>query len=224
MKKSRVDKILDIPDEIIFKLKGESGRNQLVTWIKQLDFAYKRRIQSFKRNDVDSYAQIQYEALIPSTRKDRPLERMTRNQLLYEFFNLTGFFRSETSTLAGIRRVNREQDIRIFGVDARGNPLKKMTTDERREYWKFYDEYKRTNQGDLNQLFSSESIQQFIADAVFEDGHEPDFNTDDVVAILRRARQRLIADKAMQDEEEFIPGVLSGRGTAFNWGTTKKRK
>ena len=51
------------------------------------------------------------------------------------------FLRSESSTVAGARKIMREQDARIFGTDESGKPLQRMTNKQRADFWSLYDEF-----------------------------------------------------------------------------------
>ena len=57
--------------------------------------------------------------------------------------------KSETSTVEGIKNVQRQQDIMVFGRDESGNPLGHMTSDERLAYWTAWDEYSRQFKEDV---------------------------------------------------------------------------
>ena len=72
--------------------------------------------------------------------------RMNMNQMRNEVFKLQEFFEAETSTVPGARRVQAEQDRRIFGTDSRGRAKNRMTVEERTDFWKVFEEYKKMSQ------------------------------------------------------------------------------
>ena len=116
-KQTQAEKIASIPIEQIIKMSGKE-RKTLENYVRTLRGGYKRRVQSFARKGLTSHAQIAFEGTIPD-KKPVQLTKMTRNQLILEFARYSKFFNDVTSSEAGIKKVNREQDIRIFGQDAK---------------------------------------------------------------------------------------------------------
>lgn len=201
------------PYQEISKIKfDEKGRKKLIADVTALRSAYKRRVLSFKRNGLVSHAQIALEREIPRT-KQVQLTEMTRNQLLLEFFRYATFFNSETSTAEGIKRLNREQDARIFGVDNKGRPRSTMSKEERTLFWDTYEEYKNQFPADVNQQFSSEQTQQFIADAIFG---KNSISSIGLVDFLSQVRDRLQSNKEAEDIQD-VPNTFSGRRDDFKW-------
>lgn len=211
-KLTKAEKIARTPIAEISRLKGEAGRKKLINDIKLLRSSYKRRVGAFKRKGLVSHAQIAFERQMPKTRPVQ-LTEMTRNQLILEFYKYADFFNAETATEAGIKKVNREQDIRIFGVNKRGLPKKTMTTEERTLYWDTYEEYINQFPADVNQVYSSESIQQTLADALF--GKAKTANTN-LVSILNDVRRRLRTQKTEENMTD-VPNIFSGRRNSFGW-------
>lgn len=210
---TKAEKIAKTPYQEIAKIKfDEKGRKRLISDINALRSAYKRRIGSFKRNGLVSHAQIALEREIPRT-KQVPLTEMTRNQLLLEFFRYASFFNSETSTAEGIKKANREQDARIFGVDKKGRPRATMTEEERALFWDTYEEYKNQFPADVNQQYSSEQTQQFIADALFSKNSVSYIGLAD---LLGQVRDRLSTNKEVGDIQD-VPNTFSGRRDDFKW-------
>lgn len=206
-KLTRAEKIAKIPIEEIGKLKGESGRKQLETYLKNLEMGYKRRVQSFRKRGITSYAQLSFESGVPDGGKSRQsIKDMTRNQLILEIARYQKFFNDKTSSLEGIKEVNREQDIRIFGQDRRGRPRKRMTEEERKRFWSLYEEY--LNQDPTaSSKYGSESIQQMVADALFT-GEEKT-----ITELLDGVEARL-QSKIREENLRSVPNVYSGRGPA----------
>lgn len=163
-KLTKAEQISRIPFEELGKLGGKEGVNQLKSYLKTLRQGYIRRVQSFKRRGVDSFAQIALEREFP--RRAREINSLSRNQLLLEIAKYSKFFNDETSTLKGIEKVNKEQDIRIFGADKRGRPKRTMSTEERRAYWDLYNEFLNQNKN-ASSKYGSETIQQMLADITF---------------------------------------------------------
>lgn len=210
---TKAEKISKTPFEVVAKLKGESGRQKLIKDVRTLRSAYKRRVGSFKRNGVISQAQIAFERDMPTSKKAVQLTKMSRNQLIYEFFRYASFFNSETSSIKGIEKVNREQDIRVFGADSKGRPKQRMTNQERELFWDTFEEYKNQFPADVNLAYSSEFVQQTIADALF--GPEK-IASGGLVSALTKIRQRLEEAKVKENMTD-VPNTFAGRRNTFDW-------
>lgn len=202
------EQIAKIPIESIVKM-GPGERKDLERYVSTLRRGYTRRVASFARKGLVSHAQISFEGSSPSNSKVQ-LTRMTRNQLILEFARYAKFFNDITSSEAGIKKVNQEQDSRIFGVDSKGKPKKTMSAQERERFWSLYDEYE--NQHPIaTSRYGSESVQQFLADALFNPNS---IDSDNIVDFLNKVEEGL-ANKALEENMRGVPNVYSGRGPAF---------
>lgn len=94
----------------------------------------------------------------------RPISKMTRNQMLGEVMHLQEFFSARTSTVPGARKVMIEQDARIFGVNEKtGKPAKRMTVEERTRMWRNYTKFIATHPNIVNLLEGgSDRVQQYF--------------------------------------------------------------
>lgn len=207
-KQTQAEKIASMSIENITRMSGKE-RKTLEKYVRTLRAGYKRRIQSFARKGLISHAQIALEGSIPD-KKPVQLTKMTRNQLILEFARYAKFFSDVTSSEAGIKKVNREQDIRIFGQDAKGRPRRTMTDKERQKFWSLFEEYENQSPT-ANSRYGSESIQQQIADALFD---TQSINSENLVDFLDRVEQRL-AQHSTEENLRSVPNVYSGRGTTF---------
>lgn len=208
IKKTQAEKIASMPIENITKI-SDKERNILEKYVKTLRAGYKRRVQSLAKKGLVSHAQIALEGTIPD-KKPVQLTKMTRNQLILEFARYAKFFNDVTSSEAGIKKVNREQDIRIFGQDAKGRPRRTMTNQERQKFWSLFEEYENQHPTSTSR-YGSESIQQQIADAMFD---TQSINSENLVDFLDRVEQRL-AQHSIEENLRSVPNVYSGRGTTF---------
>lgn len=201
---TKAEQIAKIPIEEVAKLSGEAGKKKLETYVSTMRQSYRRRVQSFRSNNQVSQAQISLERSLPA--RQVPLKDMSRNQLLLEFSRYSKFFNSETSTLSGIRKVNRAQDARIFGTNKRGVPLATMTPEQRERYWNLYEEF--LNQKPLLSAPSySTHVQQSIAEALFSDKVSPD----NLVKFLDEVENKIMESLTTESMED-TPNVYSGRG------------
>ena len=203
---TKAEKIASEPIEKFAKYKGESGIKVLQNAVRTLQAGYKRRVGSFKRKGLISHAQLALEKTLPP--KQRKISDMSRNQLILEVARYSKFFNDETSTEKGIRRVNKEQDIRIFGKDKRGRPLRTMSPEERIDYWDLYDEFLNVNPTE-SYKYGSEQVQKMLADVVFSGtGKET------IMEILDATREKL-KKSAMEKRAKEAPNVYRGRGPNF---------
>lgn len=214
MNKTKAEQIAQIPYEEIAKLSGEEGKKILQGYVQTLRTGYIRREQSFKKRKVFSYAA---DALGKTRISKMKVEEMSWPQLQYEFVRYAKFFNDATSSLAGIERVNREQDLRIFGQDARGKPLRRMTEDQRKKYWKLYKEFENQKPLLVGQSYS-EAAQQQLAQALFkrEDDIEEEDDTkipnpdEDEPAFIDYV-ERKIKESYTRGPVD-APSILSGQG------------
>lgn len=95
-------------------------------------------------------------------------ESMNVNRIRSELFHIQEFFNSKTADVSGARKVMREQDARIFGVNERGVPRYRMTIEERTKFWSVYEEYLNTFKADETR-YGSNKIQQFLGDITIND-------------------------------------------------------
>lgn len=113
--------------------------------------------------------------------------RMNMNQMRNEVFKLQEFFEAETSTVPGARRVQAEQDKRIFGTDSRGRAKNRMTVEERTDFWKVYEEYKKMRPADV--LEQSNIVQQAIGQILIEND-KIDFNMETLQKVMDRVESQ----------------------------------
>lgn len=99
----------------------------------------------------------------------RNISRMRQSELRGEVFRLQEFFDSQSATVPGARTIALEQDLRIFGGDKkRRRPERRMTVDERRNFWKAYDEYKNIHSETYVRNMGSNMIQQVLSQIAVE--------------------------------------------------------
>lgn len=198
---TKSEKLARIPIEKV--MTKDTSIEDLRRMVRTLRTGYKRRVASFNRKDLVSYAQISLEGTISGS-QNKPLKNMTRNQLILEFSRYSKFFRDETSTQAGIRKVNLDQDRRVFGTNSSGKPLRTMSNEERARFWRLYDEY--INQQPLaTAKYGSESVQQQLADIMFTEKQNRT-----IMEILNQVENDL-QNTYLKQQGGSVPNVFSGR-------------
>lgn len=206
VKKTKAQNIAEMPVNQIMKLQGDTGIETLRGYVRTLRSAYKRRVLSFRKKNLISHAQVALEGTIP-TGKQPKLNEMSRNKLLLEYFRYSKFFKDQTSSEKGIREVNRAQDIRIFGEDTRGMPKRKMTNDERLEFWNLYEEF-RNQYPEWSISPYSDDEQKVLAEAMFlTDG----FNDLTLTQKLMRVHE-LLEKRLYEQNIGDVPNVFAGKG------------
>lgn len=90
-------------------------------------------------------------------------ETMNINKIRSELFQLQDFFKAKTADVKGARQVMREQDERIFGLNEKGAPARRMTLEERTKFWEVYDEFLKTYKN-AEAIYGSDKIQQYLGE------------------------------------------------------------
>ena len=110
----------------------------------------------------------------------RNISRMRQSELRGEVFRLQEFFDSQSATVPGARTIALEQDLRIFGGDKqRRKPNRRMTVNERKNFWDAYDEYKNMHSETYVRNMGSNNIQQMLSQIAVEyENFGDDFSED----------------------------------------------
>ena len=134
--------------------------------------------------------------------------RMNMNQMRNEVFKLQEFFDADTSTVPGARRVQAEQDRRIFGTDSRGRAKNRMTVEERTNFWAVFEEYKKMRPADV--LEQSNIVQQAIGQILIEND-KIDFNMETLQKLIDKVEgQRQRFNWEMDVSYEGTGSVFTG--------------
>lgn len=136
-------------------------------------------------------------------------KKLSRNRMQSELFRIQEFFNSETSDVKGARRVMREQDARIFGVNAKGNPLHRMTIEERSKFWSVYNEHMRLRPQDNNPYMSGK-IQQYLGDVTIS--NKKSRRKKDMMTLLEELQKKI--EEGEPEYDSFGFNIFSGRGAS----------
>lgn len=203
-RKTKAEILAERPLETLSQMAKSENISQLRKDVRTLRTGYLRRTSAFKRKGLKSYAQIAVENSLQNTRRIS-VSKMSSNQLLLEYARYAKFFRDVTSTDKGIREVNKQQDIRIFGTDKNGNPIRRMTDSEREAYWSLYEEFINQNP-DYNSIYQSGRIQQALGEINFPNK----FEETDLTELFKKLKENLSEDYAARNRGG-IHGVRRGR-------------
>ena len=139
---------------------------------------------------------------------------MTRNRMQSELFHIQEFFNAETGEVSGARKVMREQDARIFGVNEKGKPNARMTIEERTRFWQVYDEYMRMHPKNDNPYMSGK-IQQYLGEIML-DGRETKIaykiGKYSLLKAINELQQKI--EEGEPEYDSFGFNIFSGRGSS----------
>lgn len=149
----------------------------------------------------------------------KSVSRMRQSELRGEIFRLQEFFDSQSATVPGARKIALEQDKRIFGETKTGKPKRRMSVEQRKNFWSAYDEYKNIHSESYVRNMGSNTIQQMLAEIAIESAtFDEDFDdgnwfTADMLADLdRRVQERKESeDWETSGYDNFDGNVHSGK-------------
>ena len=208
-------KFLSYSPADIGKMK-QSERRQLLRGARQLLDAQVKMLDKYERS-VFSYA---YDKLKDYYKENgTPEIRSMTNQKLYsEIFRLQEFFGSKTATIPGARKVALEQDFRIFGVNEKtGKPTRRMTVDERKDYWDAYDEFKAFIKEDEWRNFGSNAIQQVLSEYKILGAYTPSSDEEGAFSaeMFRKMKEELVRRSQEENWEnsgyDYARKIFSGK-------------
>lgn len=203
MRETRAEKISTIPIEEVSKMK----ETELKKLVGQLEMGYKRRVGAFKRQGLVSQAQLALEGQMTDK---RPTSKLTRNQALLRFALYQKFFKGMTSTVSGIKEVNLQQDIRLFGVDEEGKPRYRMNQAERTAYWKLYEEYQRQEPSKFVN-YGYNVVQEAIVQMQLSGA---ELTSENLMSQIDKLSE-ILQGQYYEANIGSVPNVYSGRGPTF---------
>lgn len=186
--------------------------------LRQARAAYEKQEKTFSKykDSVWSPAVEKMQDYYEDTGKNS-ISKMRLSKVQNELFRLQDFFGSETATVPGARRVMMEQDRRIFGTSEKtGKPIKRMTLDQRTEFWAAYNEFVNMEKESYIRNMGSNTIQTFLGQIILEKNKKGDgysgFDSSDFKELrLRIARDREREEWEMSSYESGDSDVLSGK-------------
>ena len=195
----------------ISSLDVKSGKAQEM--LRQFREKFRYREKAFQRagKNVYSPALEKMEEYYQRNGVQSP-ESMKVNTIRSELFHIQEFFNSETADVKGARKVMREQDARIFGVNARGTPNYRMTIEERTKFWETYNEFVNTFKN-YESIYGSDRIQQFLGEMTISGRKEKGVfkkGAIGLMATMNKLQKKLKEDKQGEDWRASR-NVLTGR-------------
>lgn len=205
---------LRLDPSAIGKLKAPELR-ELLRGARQL---FSNQEKTFKRYEKSVYSpaldkmQSYYE-----DNGQQSVSRMRVSKMRNEIFRLQEFFDSQSSTVPGARKIQIEQDKRIFGINEKGKPAQRMTLEQRTNFWAAYDEFVKMQKESYVRNMGSDTIQQYLGQMVIDaskrSGRDYGFGSMSDYEELRRRleEQRAEEDWEMSNYEYGDGDVLSGK-------------
>lgn len=122
------------------------------------------------------------------------------------------FFGAKSSTVKGAREIMRQQDVRIFGTDASGKPLQRMTRIQRENFWSLYDEFMAGDTTAELAYRNYGSLQQEIGKIVKErkrDQETGKYKSFDLGEAMKELRRRLGDEQYNTSSNDIFTGDWS---------------
>ena len=141
---------------------------------------------------------------------ERSPEKMTVHQIRSELFHIQEFFKAKTGDVKGAREVMREQDIRIFGENSRGNPAKRMTIEERTKFWSVYEEFLKTYKN-AEAIYGSEKIQQYLGSITIGDRKKTGFRKGSIGLMMQLSALDNMLRESREENAIEMRNVRQGR-------------
>lgn len=141
-------------------------------------------------------------------------DSMNVNKIRSELFHIQEFFNSETADVKGARKVMREQDARIFGVNERGIPNYRMTIEERTKFWETYNEFVNTFKN-YESIYGSDKIQQYLGEMTVLGRKEKGVFNKGALGLMSTMNklQKKLREDAQGEDWRASRNVLTGRRT-----------
>lgn len=214
MSKSFGDTLAELSEEQLSSLKAPEMREALEGARRSMI----SRIRQFRKHEVVSQAILAYMGHEDSNRykekyeklvnklKGMDFDKMSRNKQYLELAKMQQFFQSETATLKGAYRVNKAQDVRIFGKGKYGMPLDTMDDRLRTKYWEIYHEYENVHENWISTPSRSESFQILLGEML----KNKKISRRDLAAALNKLHEAFIERVAEEEREEFEENIMQG--------------
>lgn len=144
--------------------------------------------------------------------RSTPPSKLKRVEAIAELQAYKKFFGAKSSTVSGAREIMLQQDVRIFGENASGKPLKRMTRKERENFWALYDEFLTSDTYAALGYANYPKLQQEIGKIIKQRRRDPKtgkFVGFDLGEAMKELARRLGGDEYDTSDND----LFSGRGS-----------
>jgi len=181
--KAKLSDLINLTPEDMAKL----TKRESLTLERRLREATERRIKTLDKQGIRSFA---FERYLGGSLPTKANSSDSRQSMQHKIAMYHTFLNAKTSSVAGVRKVWKEQEARIFGK----NPGF-QSEDERKRFWSAYDEFMHQNP---RFYYESTRVQQFLGEMSF--WRKKSFTADDLMQLLRK-----------MDDEKLTPGGVDFR-------------
>lgn len=189
------------------------NKQQAAEMLKQFREKFRYREKAFQRagKNVYSPALEKMDEYYQRNGVQSP-DSMNVNKIRSELFHIQEFFNSDTADVKGARKVMREQDARIFGVNERGTPKYRMTIEERTKFWETYNEFVNTFKN-YESIYGSDRIQQFLGEITMSGRKEKGIFKKGEIGLMQTMSklQKKLREDAQGEDWRASRNVLTGR-------------
>lgn len=191
MAKLRKKDFLNLSPSEIGRLKSPELR-ELLRGARQL---YMSQEKVFKKYEGSLYSNaLEKMQDYYDDKGQKKVSSMKVNDMRNEVFRLQEFFESESSTVPGARKIAIEQDKRIFGVNEKGKPTRRMTLEQRTSFWAAYSEFVGMEKESYVRNMGSNTIQQYLGQMIIESAKTKEddlwFSAGDFKELKRRIEEQ----------------------------------
>lgn len=160
MKKLTATKLISLTPPEINKL----TRNELAFLVSSTETTIQRRMKTIKKAGKYSWSAENY---IGSKKSSYKVRGKNRNQLLAQAFNQQSYLSAKSSTLKGIKQIEKSQDKRLFGTTKSGKAKGTLSTSERSKMWELYSEFMEDSRySKWGAILGYNQLQKFFAEQV----------------------------------------------------------
>lgn len=189
-----------------------SNKLEVAKLVKKLRNLTARRLASLNKSNSFSYAAHQLTEQLKELYmfgKLPSIENTSWQTLEKELRHYHDFWSSKTASKAGAKKEQIAQSARIFGTDVKGRPVRTLTLQEGREYWKAYKQFYELYGHEATHL-DSNRVQRILGESI-----EKIFNPDiDLISYLHSILE--IAQTEFERGKPFSANELAGQATALD--------
>lgn len=193
-------------------------KNQLRPILKQARELYEKQRSVFESHpNTYSYAFEKMEEFYSERGGQKSLSKMKKTELQTELYRLQDFFSAKSSTITGARKISRDVNARVFGVnESTGRPNYSMTLSQSREFWAIYNEFKNLEGESFIRNMSSNTVMQELGQMIrghFKSnrGESTYFNASDFSRLKERLEERRKQEEWAKDDLDAERKILSGK-------------
>ena len=193
-------------------------KDQLRPTVKQARALYEKQRSVFESHpNTYSYALEKMEEFYSDRGGQKALSKMKKTELQAELYRLQDFFSAKSSTLTGAKKISRDANARIFGVnESTGRPNRSMTLSQSREFWAIFNEFKNLEGESYVRNMGSNTVLQELGQMIIghfksNRGDNTYFHASDFKRLKDRVEERKKQEEWSKDDLDAERKLLSGK-------------